>query len=100
MKDQKYKLHSTDLNDYYIPLSEIKVEVYKVKAKNREDAIHRVTNNLAKFSKVRIIRLLETLPNCVFNNKNINEHELLNKQIDHYQIHDKELKNFPMKIVK
>jgi len=100
MKQKKYTLHSTNLKDFYVPLNEIRVELYKVRANNSEDAINKLVTNPSKGTKVRSIQLSETMPNCVFTDQNINEHELLNKQIDHYQIHDKEMKNFPMKLIK
>ena len=100
MKNKKYKLHSADLQDFFVPINEIRSELYKVSAKNAEEAIHKLTSNTSKFSKVRSVHLIETSPNRVFSNKNINEHALLSKEIDHYQIHDKELKHFTMKLIK
>jgi len=100
MKNIKYELHTLDLQDFFIPINEIKSELYKVSAKNAEEAIHKLTSNPSKFSKVRSVHLIETSPNCVFSDKNINEHALLSKEIDHHQIHDKELKHFTMKLIK
>ncbi len=82
MKNIKYELHTVDLQDFFIPINEIKSELYKVSAKNAEEAIHKLTSNPSKFSKVRSVHLIETSPNCVFSDKNINGAQRWNRTTD------------------
>ena len=54
MKEISNKSIIQDLKVFYIPLNEIKVNVYKVLARNEEQAIQKVARNKNKLHKYLI----------------------------------------------
>lgn len=87
-----------DLKEFYIPLNEIKVKVYKVLARNEEQAIQNVAKNKNKLHKVKVIELTETSPNSAFLNNDTTEY--LNKTIDHFEVSEQETKSISLKLIK
>ena len=98
MKEISNKSIIQDLKVFYIPLNEIKVNVYKVLARNEEQAIQKVARNKNKLHKVKVIELTETSPNSAFLNNDTNEY--LNKTIDHFEVSEKETKSISLKLIK
>ena len=72
MKDKTKNFSKSSSKEFFIPLNEIKVNVYKVIAKNEEDAIQKVNN----------------------------PEGYLNKTIDHFEVSIKETKSTSMRLVK
>lgn len=98
MKEISNKSIIQDLKVFYIPLNEIKVNVYKVLARNEEQAIQKVARNKNKLHKVKVIELTETSPNSAFLNNDTNEY--LNKTIDHFEVSEQETKSISLKLIK
>ena len=98
MKEISNKSIIQDLKVFYIPLNEIKVNVYKVLARNEEQAIQKVARNKNKLHIVKVIELTETSPNSAFLNNDTNEY--LNKTIDHFEVSEQETKSISLKLIK
>ena len=96
MKDKTKIFSNSNSKEFFVPLNEIKVNVYKVIAKNEKEAIQKVIKN--RLQTLKVIELIETSPNCAFLDDNT--HEYVNKTISHYEVSTKETKSTSMKLVK
>ena len=92
------KSYRSESKEFFIPLREIKVIVYKVTAKNEEHAIQKVARNKNKLQKVKVIEITETSPNCAFLNNSTEEY--LNKTIDYYELSEQVNKSTLLKLIK
>ena len=90
------KSYRSESKEFFIPLREIKVTVYKVIAKNEEHAIQKVAKN--KLQKVKVVEITETSPNCAFLNNRTEEY--LNKTIDYYELSEQVHKSTLLKLIK
>ena len=98
MKDKTKNFSKSSSKEFFIPLNEIKVNVYKVIAKNEEDAIQKVIKNKDRLQTLKVIEVIETSPNCAFLDNNTEGY--LNKTIDHFEVSIKETKSTSMRLVK
>ena len=92
------KSYRSESKEFFIPLREIKVTVYKVTAKNEVHAIRKVIRNKHKLKKVKIIELIETSPNCAFLNNSTEDY--LNKTIDFFELSEQVNESTLLKLIK
>ena len=98
MTNRTKKSYTSELKEFFIPLNEIKVNVYKVTAKNEVHAIRKVIRNKHKLKKVKIIELIETSPNCAFLNNSTEDY--LNKTIDFFELSEQVNESTLLKLIK
>ena len=88
-----------NLKSYFVPVTNIVIDLFLVNAESREDAINKANNGRDQHL-IRQISLNEVLANEAYANKSVETDILFGRQIDHYELQTKDFNSLNTNIKK